>query len=165
IFLYQSMSGDAASGEAEFKAKDSEIVTNKGDSFYVTNTTAVIDLTNNTIINNDASGNFLRIQKDSWGNSDSNGGTVTLNMTNQNATGDIVVDEISSLTMNLSDGSSFKGVINNSNTGEVTLKLDKTSKITLTGDTYVKSLENADTTNSNINLNGYKLYVNGVELE
>lgn len=165
IFLYQSMSGDAASGEAEFKAKDSEIVTNKGDSFYVTNTTAVIDLTNNTIINNDASGNFLRIQKDSWGNSGSNGGTVTLNMTNQKATGDIVVDEISSLTMSLSDGSSFKGAINNSNTGEVTLKLDKTSKITLTGDTYVKSLENADTTNSNINLNGYKLYVNGVELE
>ena len=86
-------------------------------------------------------------------------------MMDQKATGDIVVDEISSLTMNLSDGSSFKGAINNSNTGEVTLKLDKTSKITLTGDTYVKSLENADTTNSNINLNGYKLYVNGVELE
>ncbi|MBR2710081.1 hypothetical protein IKF02_00390 [Candidatus Saccharibacteria bacterium] len=164
IFLYQSMSGDAASGEAEFEAKDSEIVTNKGDSFYVTNTTAVIDLTNNTIINNDASGNFLRIQKDSWGNSGSNGGTVTLNMTNQKATGNVVVDEISSLTMNLADGSSFKGAINNSNAGEVTLKLDKTSTLTLTGDTYVKSLENADTTNSNINLNGYKLYVNGVEL-
>ena len=165
IFLYQSMSGDAASGEAEFTAKDSEIVTNKGDSFYVTNTTATIDLTNNTITNNDASGNFLRIQKDSWGNSGSNGGTVTLNMTNQKATGDIVVDEISSLTMNLTDGSSFKGAINNSNAGEVTLKLDKTSTITLTGDTYVKSLENADTTNSNIDLNGYKLYVDGVELK
>ena len=67
------------------------------------------------------------------------------------------------LTMNLSNNSSFKGTINNSNTREVNLTLDKTSTITLTGDTYVKSLTNADTTNSNINLNGYKLYVNGKE--
>ena len=34
----------------------------------------------------------------------------------------------------------------------------------VTGNTYVKSLTNKDSTNSNINLNGYKLYVNGVEL-
>ena len=65
IFLYQSMSGDAASGEAVFTAKNSAITTNQGDSFYVTNTTAEINLENNQIINNDASGNFLRIQKDS----------------------------------------------------------------------------------------------------
>ena len=66
--------------------------------------------------------------------------------------------------MNLTNGSSFKGVINNSNEGEVVLTLDKTSTITLTGDTYVKSLSNSDSTNSNINLNGYKLYVNGVQI-
>ncbi len=164
IFLYQSMSGDAASGEAVFTAKDSTITTNKGDSFYVTNTTATISLENNKIINNDATGNFLRIQKDSWGNSGSNGGTVTLNMTNQTANGNIAVDSISKLTMKLSNDSSFKGAINNANEGEVSLTLDKTSSITLTGDTYIKSLTNADATNSNINLNGYKLYVNGVAL-
>ena len=32
-------------------------------------------------------------------------------------------------------------------------------------DTYIKSLNNEDNTNSNINLNGYKLYVNGKELK
>ena len=165
IFLYQSMSGDAASGEAVFTAKNSTITTNKGDSFYVTNTTATINLEGNKIINNDSTGNFLRIQKDSWGNSGSNGGTVTLNMANQDAKGNIVVDEISKLTMKLSNGSTFECAINSDNTGEVSLSLDKTSSITLTGDTYVQSLENADTTNSNINLNGYKLYVNGVELK
>ena len=165
IFLYQSMSGDAATGKAVFSAKDSTITTNKGDSFYVTNTTAEINLENNKIVNNDSTGNFLRIQKDSWGNSGSNGGTVTLNMTNQTATGNIVVDSISKLTMNLNDSSSFKGAINSENAGEVELTLDKTSSITLTGDTYVKSLTNADSTNSNINTNGYKLYVNGVELK
>ena len=46
----------------------------------------------------------------------------------------------------------------------MSLTLDKSSSITLTGNTYIKSLTNADSSNSNINLNGYKLYVNGVEL-
>ena len=165
IFLYQSMSGDAATGKAVFTAKNSTITTNKGDSFYVTNTTAEINLENNTIVNNDDTGNFLRIQKDSWGNSGSNGGTVTLNMTNQKATGDIVVDSISKLTMNLANGSSFSGAINSDNTGEVELTLDSSSSITLTGDTYVKTLTNADTTNSNIHANGYKLYVNGAQVK
>ena len=164
IFLYQSMSGDAASGQAVFTSKNSAITTNKGDSFYVTNTTAEINLENNKIVNNDAAGNFLRIQKDSWGKSGSNGGTVTLNLTNQSATGNIVVDSISSLTMNLKNGSTFKGAINSANAGTVSLSLDESSTLTLTGDTYVKSLTNADSTNSNINFNGYKLYVNGTAI-
>ena len=165
IFLYQSMSGDAASGEAIFNAKDSTITTNKGDGFYVTNTTAEINLENNTIVNNDSTGNFLRIKKDSWGNSGSNGGTVTLNMTNQKAAGNIVVDSISKLTMNLTNGSSFSGAINSDNSGEVELTLDSSSSIILTGDTYVKSLTNANTTNNNIYTNGYKFYVNGTLLK
>ena len=119
IFLYQSMSGDAASGKAVFTAKNSTITTNQGDSFYVTNTTAEINLENNKIVNNDTTGNFLKIQKDSWGKSGSNGGTVTLNLTNQKATGNIIVDSISKLTMNLSDNSSYKGAINSDNAGEV----------------------------------------------
>ena len=164
IFLYQSMSGDAANGQATFTAKNSTITTNQGDSFYVTNTTAEINLENNQITNNDNTGNFLRIQKDSWGKSGSNGGTVTLNLTNQKATGNIVVDSISSLTINLANGSSLQSTINTDNMGEVNLTLDATSTLTLTGDTYLTSLANADSTNSNINLNGYKLYVNGVEL-
>ncbi|MBR2741874.1 hypothetical protein IKD98_03955 [Candidatus Saccharibacteria bacterium] len=164
IFLYQSMSGDAADGQAVFTAKNSTITTNQGDSFYVTNTTAEINLENNQIINNDTIGNFLRIQKDSWGKSGSNGGTVTLNLTNQTTTGNIVVDSISSLTINLTNGSSLQSAINTENTGEVNLILDSSSTLTLTGNTYLTSLTNADSTNSNINLNGYKLYVNGVEL-
>lgn len=165
IFLYQSMSGDAADGESIFNSKNSTITTNKGDSFYVTNTIAIINLENNKIVNNDSTGNFLRIQKDSWGNSGSNGGAVTLNLTNQEVDGNIVVDSISKLNMKLSNSSSFKGTINNNNEGEVSLTLDKSSSITLTGDTYIKSLTNLDSTNSNINLNGYKLYVGGKELK
>lgn len=166
IFLYQSMSGDAANGNAEFSANNSNIVTNNGDSFYVTNTTATIKLNNNKITNNDKSGNFLRIQKDSWGKSGSNGGDVTLEMVNQNAIGNIVVDEISKLNMTMNDNSYFEGVINGDNTANsLTLKLDVSSKIKLTGDSYVTSLEDSDTSYSNIDFNGYKLYVNGVSIK
>ena len=162
IFLYQSMSGDADTGVATFTSKNSTITTNKGDTFYVTNTTATINLENNKIINNDSTGNFLRIQKDSWGNSGSNGGVVTLNMTNQSATGNIVVDSISTLTMSIKNNSYYEGTINSKNEAKsIKLTLDKTSKIKLTGNSYVTSLEDEDTTYSNIDFNGYKLYVNG----
>ena len=165
IFLYQSMSGDASNGNATFTAKNSKITTNNGDTFYITNTTATINLTNNTIVNNDSTGNFLRAQKDSWGNTGSNGGNVTLIMTQQNAEGNIVIDSISTLYMTMSESSYYEGTINGSNEAKsITLKLDSTSKIKLTGDSYVTSLEDDDTTYSNIDFNGYKLYVNGVAI-
>lgn len=165
IFLYQSMSGDAASGNATFKSTGSKITTKKGDTFYVTNTSATISLTNNTITNTDSTGNFLRAQADSWGTSGSNGGDVTLKMSKQKATGNIVIDSVSTLDMTLKNSSSYKGTINGSNEAKsISLKLDKTSKITLTGDSYVTSLEDADSSYSNINFNGYTLYVNGVAI-
>lgn len=165
IFLYQSMSGDASNGNATFTAKNSKITTNNGDTFYITNTTATINLTNNTIVNNDSTGNFLRAQKDSWGNTGSNGGNVTLIMTQQNAGGNIVIDSISTLDMTMNENSYYEGTINGSNEAKsITLKLDSTSKIKLTGDSYVTSLEDDDTTYSNIDFNGYKLYVNGVAI-
>ena len=165
IFLYQSMSGDAAEGNAEFTANDSKITTNNGDSFYITNTTATINLTNNTIINNDANGNFLRAQADSWGNTGSNGGTVTLVMNNQSATGNIVIDSVSTLDMTMKSGSYYEGTINADNSAKnITLKLDSSSKIKLTGDSYITELEAEDLTYSNIDFNGYKLYVNGTAI-
>lgn len=162
IFLYQSMSGDADTGTSKFTAKNSTITTNKGDTLYVTNTDAVITLENNTIINNDSTCNFLRIQKDSWGTTGQNGGSVTLTLKNQTVTGNIVVDPISTLSMELSDSSSFEGSINSSNEAKsIILKLSKNSKIKLTGDSYVISLDDEDTSYKNIDFNGYKLYVNG----
>lgn len=60
--------------------------------------------------------------------------------------------------MNLSKKLSYIGTINCDNTAKnIELVLDKTSKIKLTGDSYVTKL-----TNSNIDFNGHKLYVNGV---
>ncbi len=162
IFLYQSMSGDASTGISEFSATDSTITTNKGDTFYITNTSSKITLNNNKFINNDSTGNFLRAKKDSWGNNGSNGGIVELLMENQEAKGNIVIDSISTLDMTMNTNSYYEGTINGENSAkEIKLTLDKTSKIKLTGDSYITSLNNANTNNSNIDFNGYKLYVNG----
>jgi hypothetical protein len=165
IFLYQSMSGDADEGTASFTATNSTITTNKGDTIFVTNTKAVINLTNNTFVNNDASGIFLRIQAGKWGTSGSNGGDVTLNANNQVIEGDIYADSISTLIMKLTNGSKFTGTINGENTAKsITLSIDSSSTLTLTGDTYVTSFTDEDSTYSNINFNGYKLYVNGTAI-
>ena len=164
IFLYQSMSGDAANGISEFTSINSKITTNNGDTIYVTNTKATINLTNNIIINNDENGNFLRIQSDSWGISGSNGGDVDLFLNNQDAEGNIVVDNISSLNMKMTT-SNYEGSINNENSGaEITLTIDKDSTLKLTGDSYITKLDNEDSTNSNIDFNGYKLYVDGKQI-
>ena len=54
---------------------------------------------------------------------------------------------------------------NGDNTAKsITLKLDSSSKIKLTGDSYVSSLEDSDSSYSNIDFNGYKLYVNGIAI-
>lgn len=159
------MSRDAEGGEATFTSKNSNTTTNKGDTLYVTNTTASITLENNTIINNDVDGYFLRVQKDSWGTSGKNGGDVTLTLKKQEVKGNTYIDNISTLNMMMTSNSYFEGSINSENIAKsIILKLNKSSKIKLTKVTYVTSLVNEDTTYSNIDLNSYKLYVNNVEL-
>ena len=67
--------------------------------------------------------------------------------------------------MNMNTNSYYEGTINQNNEAKnITLTLDSSSKIKLTGDSYVSSLENSDSTNSNIDFNGYKLYVNGTAI-
>ena len=86
-------------------------------------------------------------------------------MTNQEADGDMVIDSISTLTMNLKEKSLFNGKINSENSAKsIKLVLDKKSKIKLTGDSYISSLEDEDSSYDNIDFNGYKLYVNGTAI-
>ena len=165
IFLYQSMSGDADEGTASFTAKDSKLTTNKGDTIFITNIKATISLTNNKITNNDSTGGFLRIQSGKWGNSGSNGGDVTLNTNNQAIEGNIFVDNISTLAMKLTGESTYTGTINGGNTAKsLSVSLDSSSTLTLAGDSYITALNNEVSDNSNINLNGHTLYVNGTAI-
>ena len=101
VMIYQSMSGDAAEGEASFDAKGGSIVSGAGDLFYVTNTDCSIFLEDVDLTL--ADGALLRVAGNDgsrgWGQSGSNGGTCAFDATNQQLKGDIVVDEISSTTM------------------------------------------------------------------
>lgn len=106
VMIYQSMSGDASVGTGSFTATDCTLTVLADSSvytttpfFFVTNTTATIKLT-------DVTANFyndgyfvLASGTDEWGRSGSNGGVVTIDASNLNATNtNIGVDEISSVT-------------------------------------------------------------------
>ena len=93
VFLYQSMSGDADSGTSTFNCKDSKLeilssssVYNTAPMFFITNTQSIINLEKCNL--SFGSKIFLTAQATSqWGKSGSNGGTVTLNLKNQNIEG------------------------------------------------------------------------------
>ena len=161
IMIYQSMSGDAASGKATFAATNGSITNQKGDVFFVNNTSTDISLENVTIANEDSTGVFLRAEAAGWGNEGSNGGKVNLNAKNQTIDGNIIVDDISVLNLYLKEGSAYAGAINAENSsGEIYVELDANSTWTLTGDSYITSLTCSE---GSINLNGHKLYINGKE--
>ena len=161
VMIYQSMSGDADEGLASFAMNGGTLTNLNGDIFFVNNTTATIDLTGATIVNEDSEGVFLRAAAAGWGSDGSNGGHVTMNATSQNIEGDMIVDEISSLNLYLKDSSSFSGAINSDGaSGDVYVEIEDGSTWTLTGDSYITSLTCSA---GSINLNGHKLYVNGEE--
>lgn len=161
FMLYQSFSGDAENGIARLKAENNTLTTHATGAFlYVNNTTAEVDLSNNAISMPNTS-TLVKAAADSrWGKTGENGGHLTLRTSNQELSGNIMADSISTIALDMTNGSSLVGAVNTDNTAkEVTVKLSKDSNWILTGDSYVKSLSNEDTTGSNIQLNGYKLVV------
>ena len=155
ILIYQSMSGDADTGTSTFTCDSSTIeilstssVYSSAPFFYVTNTDANINIKDCTL--KFGSGQFMLIDEGDWGTSGSNGGSVTMTLTNQDIEGDIVVGSSSSLTLTLVN-SSIKGTINADKTAsKLDITLDADSTITLTGNSYYTSLTNSDSDNSNI---------------
>lgn len=164
IMIYQSMSGDADVGEATFSAEGGSITAKTGDMFYITNTDCEITLKDVAFtLANDV---FLRVEGNSssrgWGTEGANGGDVTLTADSQEFTGNILVDEISSLALTMKNGTSYEGAINpDGDGGTVDVTLDDNSTWTLTGDSYITSF---DGNTSNITANGYHLYVNGEQV-
>lgn len=161
FMLYQSFSGDAESGIARLKAENNALTSHATGAFiYVNNTTAEVNLTGNTISTPNTT-TLVKAAADSrWGKTGENGDHLTLHASNQSLNGNIVADAISTIALDMTNGSNLVGAVNTNNTAkEVTVKLSKDSTWTLTGDSYVKSLTNEDTTGSNIHLNGYKLVV------
>ncbi len=161
VMIYQSMSGDASEGQGAFTMNGGTLTNQNGDIFFINNTTARIDLTDASIVNNDSNGVFLRAAAAGWGSEGSNGGQVSLNASSQDINGNILVDAVSNLNLSLKNASALTSAINpDGQEGGVYVELDENSTWTLTGDSYITGLTCDEDA---INLNGHKLYINGVE--
>ena len=134
-----------------------------------TNTSAVITLNGVNIINEDSDNILLSVCADGW----SGGSNIAaLKAIAQELSGTILVGSDSTLTLELTEGSTLTGCISDEITnskgttvstevGTVSVTLDSTSTWTLTGDTYITEFSGDA---SNIISNGYTLYVNGIAL-
>ncbi|MCR5793768.1 MAG: hypothetical protein K6G61_00300 [Solobacterium sp.] len=169
IMIYQSMSGDADSGTSSFTMTGGSLTSKSGHVFHVTNTNALITLENVEITNEDGDCVLLSVCDDGWSGASN---TASLIASDQELEGAVLVGEDSELTMELKEGSSFKGYISgeitnasgtsvSSETGTVSVSLDSTSTWTLTADSYITSFEGDA---ANVHANGYTLYVNGIAL-
>jgi hypothetical protein len=157
IFIYQSFSGDAQVGSGSFTMEGGSLTAKVGPMFYSTNTNAVIDLKGASI--NVASGILLKAGADQWGTKGSNGSNITLKADSQSLSGNIVLDNISTVALTLQNNSTLKSAVNTDNTAKsVTFTLDKTSIWNVTGTSYITSLTDADATLSNIQDNGCTIY-------
>ena len=160
VFIYQSMSGDADVGTSTFTAKNSKLtiaedssVSSDAPMFHITNTACVINLENTEC--SFKSGVFLESSgQNQWGTTGSNGGVCELNTNNEDLSGDVIVDSISSLNWNMKN-TVFKGAVNS--TGNTTVNVGEGSTWTLTGDSTVSGLE----VSGNIEYGDYSLTVDG----
>lgn len=166
VMIYQSMSGDAEEGTSSFSMTGGKLISHHGDVFYVTNTDCTIDLANVAIDNLDQNGALLRVAGNSasrgWGKAGANGGTATVTTKKQDLHGNIIVDSVSKLDLNLDKGTHFTGAItmpvNKDGTrtdAGVNLNIAKGATWNLTADSTVTTLNNKGT----INRNGHKLTI------
>ena len=169
IMIYQSMSGDADSGTSSFTMTGGSLTSLSGHMFHVTNTHAVITLSGVNLVN-EGSDILLSVCDDGWSGASN---IADLVADNQALAGTILVGNNSTLTLSLTNGSSFegtfsgkienaKGTVISTEVGTVNVVLDSSSTWTLTADTYITSFEGAVT---GVIGNGYTLYVNGFALE
>lgn len=169
IMIYQSMSGDAATGNSTFAMTGGSLTSKNGHMFHVTNTNADIELNGVKLTNEDAANVLISICDDGW-----NGGNnkATFNAKAQDLVGAVLVGNNSTLALNLSEGTTFEGYVNgnivnasnqtvSTEVGTVAVTLDNNSTWTLTADSYVTEFNGAA---ANVIANGHTLYVKGTAL-
>ena len=169
IMIYQSMSGDAASGNSTFAMTGGSLTSKNGHMFHVTNTNADIELNGVKLTNEDTANVLISVCDDGW-----NGGNnkATFNAKAQDLIGAVLVGNNSTLALNLTEGSTLEGyvdgnIVNATNqtvsteVGTVTVTLDNNSTWTLTADSHVTEFTGTAT---NVIANGHTLYVNGTAL-
>lgn len=169
IMIYQSMSGDAATGNSTFAMTGGSLTSKNGHMFHVTNTNADIELNGVKLTNEDAANVLISVCDDGW-----NGGNnkATFNAKAQDLVGAVLVGNNSTLALNLTGGTTFEGYVNgnivnasnqtvSTEVDTVAVTLDNNSTWTLTADSYVTEFNG---TAANVIANGHTLYVKGTAL-
>ena len=156
IILYQSMSGDSEVGNSTFSMTGGSITAKNGGMFYTTNTESTFVLENVDITYADENDFFLKVTGNSnqrgWGSTGANGAQCTFTAINQKMEGDIIWDSISTLDMEMTEGSVLTGAFiddessaGDGGDGYANLVIDNTSKWIVTGDSVLTSLTNNGT--------------------
>lgn len=178
VILYQSMSGDAAEGNATFEMDGGTLTAKNGGMFYTTNTESTFVLNNVDITYADENDFFLKCTGNSnqrgWGTSGENGADCSFTAINQKMEGDIIWDSISKLDFHMTDKSTLKGAIKDdeSNAGDggdgyCNIYIEKGSTWIVTGNSTVTNLYNAgtikDASGKKVTIKGTdgKVYVRG----
>jgi hypothetical protein len=169
----------SASSTAPCAGTTSTGQSNPATVFAIANTTATISLTDVTVTNNtstttDSQGTLLTaaaLNSGTWGAAGSNGGNVTFTAQGETLTGDVIVDQYSTAALSIlkdgsGTGSTLAGAINAANSGStsVGLTLDSASTWTVTGTSYLTTLDGLQlngTAVSNIDGGGHCVYFSG----
>ena len=152
VILYQSMSGDAEVGEGRFEMSGGTLKSENGGLFYTTNTDSVFVLSDVEIEAAEDCAYFLRCtgnaNKRGWGSAGSNGANCRFTAIGQQMRGDVVWDSVSTLALYVTSGSALTGAVIDDEScagaggaGSCDLRIDVSSRWTVTGDSVVTSLQ------------------------
>ena len=123
VIVYQSMSGDSKIGKGTFNMNEGVLTSMNGGIFYTTNTESEFNIKSVEIKPSQDFEYLLRVtgnqNKRGWGKVGSNGAKCTFNAIDQEMNGKIIYDSISTLNLNLTNGTVYTGYIvkDNSATG------------------------------------------------
>ena len=160
IYIYYTGANAKDTIKGRFTMTGGSLNATNGPAFYVTNTTAIINIENvnltagtgiilNAVTDSSDLGmeNAVNTQK---------GGDAVVTAKNQKLEGGFVVDKQSTLDLTLSNGSSLKGYINKENIAKkVKLTVESGCTIELTDNCYVNELDIKD--GATVIKNGYKI--------
>lgn len=177
IYSQESQNSSSTYSSAKLDIVDSVIEITKDSPwyektpiFYLTNTEANINITN-TELNYGSNILLKAVSSTEYGDVGDNGVDVTFTATDQELTGDIIVDSNSKVRLNLNN-STYEGQINADNlSANVDVTFDYDSRWNLTGDSYINILQITKTdylrrnVRKYIRSNGYNVYYNSANNE
>lgn len=131
-------------------------IISKNILFDIFNNKTIINLSNVKINNNEI---LLKTSKKEDTKTNLPGSSIELNANNQTLVGDIIIDSMSSLVINLKNHSKLTSSLNSDNIAKnISFNISADSILTLTKDAYIHSFINEDDNLTNIIDNGFNIY-------